>query len=86
MALMQEERPNGSCPFFGLFHTSLGSTVCIESEFQSDLTVENIPSSADMTVKVFHQKRSRKSLIRLINVVKTSASKLRCFLPMNIEY
>ncbi len=43
MALTLEERPNNPYPF-GIFHISLGPTLCTESELKSDWTVENVPS------------------------------------------
>jgi hypothetical protein len=44
MAITLEKRPKGTSPF-GIFHTSLGSTLCTEFELKSDWTVENFPSS-----------------------------------------
>jgi len=44
MIITVEERPMGTYPF-GVFHTSLGSTLCTEFELKSDLTVESVPSS-----------------------------------------
>ena len=44
MAITLEERPKGTC-HFGVFHISLGSTLCTESELKSDGTVGGLPSS-----------------------------------------
>jgi hypothetical protein len=43
MAITLEERPMGTYPF-GVFHSSLGSTLCTETELKSDLSVESVPS------------------------------------------
>ncbi len=44
MAITLEERPKDTSPF-GVFHISLGSTLCTESELKSDLAVGDVPSS-----------------------------------------
>ena len=43
MSITLDQRPMGTCPF-EVFHTSSGSTLCIEIELQSDLTVASVPS------------------------------------------
>ncbi len=43
MAITLEGRPMGTYPF-EVFHTSLGSTLCTESELKSDLSVESVSS------------------------------------------
>jgi hypothetical protein len=45
MAITLEGRPMGTYPF-EFFQTSLGSTLCTNSEIKSDLSVESVPSSA----------------------------------------
>jgi hypothetical protein len=44
MAITLEERPIRTC-HFGVFHISLGSTLCTESELKSDVALGNVPSS-----------------------------------------
>ena len=43
MAITLEERPIRTC-HFGVFHISLGSTLCTESELKSDVALGNVPS------------------------------------------
>jgi hypothetical protein len=43
MVITLEEKPKGTCSFV-IFHISWGSTLCTESELQSDLTVGDVPS------------------------------------------
>ncbi len=45
MAITLEGRPNGTYPF-GVFHTSLGSTLRTESDLENVLSVGRVPSSA----------------------------------------
>ena len=47
MAITLEERPIRTC-HFGVFHISLGSTLCTESELKSDVALGNVPSSAEV--------------------------------------
>ena len=42
MAITLEERHKGTCPF-GVFHISLGSTLCTESELKSEWAPGNVP-------------------------------------------
>ena len=42
MAITLDRRPKGRYPC-GIFHTSLGSTLCIESELKSDGPVDGLP-------------------------------------------
>ena len=49
MSITLDQRPMGTCPF-GVFHTSSGSTLCIDIELQSDLTVASVPSSEVVNV------------------------------------
>ena len=46
MTIALEEDPKGPYPF-GVFHTSLGSTLCTKSELKSDWTVGDLPSSVE---------------------------------------
>ena len=46
MAITLEERPIRTC-HFGVFHISLGSTLCTESELKSDVALGNVPSLAE---------------------------------------
>src|ERR1700722_6721514 len=43
MPITLDRRPNGTYSS-GVFHTSLGSTLCIESELKSEVTLGNVPS------------------------------------------
>ena len=43
MPITLDRSPKGRYPF-GVFHTSLGSTLCTESELKSDWTVGDLPS------------------------------------------
>jgi len=44
MPITLDRRPKGTYPS-GVFHISLGSTLCIESELKSEVTLGNVPSS-----------------------------------------
>ncbi len=44
MPITLDRRPKGTYPS-GIFHTSLRSTLCIESELERDVTLGNVPSS-----------------------------------------
>ena len=50
MAIILEGRPI-STYHFGVFHTSLGSTICTETELENELSVESVPSSAEFCLK-----------------------------------
>jgi formyltetrahydrofolate synthetase len=51
MPITVDRRPKGTYPF-RVFHTSLGFTLCTESEFKSDLTAEKVPSLVSLpTIK-----------------------------------
>jgi hypothetical protein len=43
MPITLDRRPKGTYPS-GVFHISLGSTLCIESELKSEVTLGNVPS------------------------------------------
>ena len=45
MAIISEEQPMGTCPS-GVFHTTLGSTLCTKFEAKIHWTVASVPSSA----------------------------------------
>ncbi len=44
MPITLDRRPKGRYPF-GIFHISMGSTLCTEFELKSDWTVGDLPSS-----------------------------------------
>jgi hypothetical protein len=55
MVITMAERSKGIRPF-GVFHTSLGPTLCTESELKSDLTVEKVPSLDKSSLDVCAEK------------------------------
>ena len=54
MSITLDQRPMGTYPF-EVFHTSSGSTLCIEIELQSDLTVASVPSLVQIALVMMEQ-------------------------------
>ncbi len=48
MPITLNRRPMGTYPF-GVSYTSLGSTLCIESQLKSDLSVASVPSLVEIS-------------------------------------
>jgi hypothetical protein len=51
MPITLDRRPKGRYPF-GVFHISMGSTLCTEFELKSDWTVGDLPSSVLVSVSL----------------------------------
>ena len=65
MPITLDRRPAGAYPF-GVFHTSLGSTLCTESELKSEEAVGGLPSLVhSVLTKNHHSFKALPSVYRL---------------------